>query len=141
MHALSPVRMTAFVGTDDAPLAEWRADAANLYRGVAAAIPSTDRPAIETFLAAEPPPPVERLVFSHNDLGIEHILVEPRTGAVTGIIDWSDAAMVDPAYDVGLLYRDLGLVVRAIVGLASTSRLDLVARRILPLTQALLAQS
>ena len=41
-------------------------------------------------------------------LGIEHVLVEPRTGAVTGIIDWSDAAMVDPAHDVGLLYRDLG---------------------------------
>jgi aminoglycoside phosphotransferase (APT) family kinase protein len=47
-------------------------------------------------------------VFSHNDLGIEHVLVEPGSGAITGIIDWSDAAMVDPAYDVGLLYRDLG---------------------------------
>ena len=52
--------------------------------------------------------PVARLVFSHSDLGIEHILIDPRTGTVTGIIDWSDAAMVDPAYDVGLLYRDLG---------------------------------
>ncbi len=110
MHALSPVRMAAFVGTDDAPLAEWRADAANIYRRVAAAIPATDRPAIETFLGAPPPPDREGLVFSHNDLGIEHVLVEPRTGAVTGIIDWSDAAMVDPAYDVGLLYRDLGPV-------------------------------
>jgi hypothetical protein len=27
---------------------------------------------------------------------------------VTGVIDWSDAAIVDPAYDFGLLYRDLG---------------------------------
>ncbi len=42
--------------------------------------------------------------------GIEHVLVEPGTATVTGIIDWSDAAMVDPAYDVGLLYRDLGPV-------------------------------
>ncbi len=25
-----------------------------------------------------------------------------------GIIDWSDAAIVDPAYDFGLVYRDLG---------------------------------
>jgi aminoglycoside phosphotransferase (APT) family kinase protein len=49
-------------------------------------------------------------VFSHNDLGIEHVLVDPDTGAITGIIDRSDAAMVDPAYDVGLLYRDLGPV-------------------------------
>ena len=27
---------------------------------------------------------------------------------MTGVIDWSDAAIVDPAVDVGLLYRDLG---------------------------------
>jgi Phosphotransferase enzyme family len=47
------------------------------------------------------------LVFSHNDLGTEHVLVEPATGAITGI-DWSDAALTDPACDVGLDYRDLG---------------------------------
>ena len=110
MHALSPVRMAAFVGTDDAPLAEWRDDAAHLYRDIAASIPATDRSAIETFLGAEPPPAVAGLVFSHNDLGIEHVLVAPGSGSITGIIDWSDAAMVDPAYDVGLLYRDLGPV-------------------------------
>ncbi len=27
---------------------------------------------------------------------------------MTGVIDWSDAAVVDPACDFGLLYRDLG---------------------------------
>lgn len=27
---------------------------------------------------------------------------------MTGIIDWSDAAVVDPAHDFGLLLRDLG---------------------------------
>jgi aminoglycoside phosphotransferase (APT) family kinase protein len=31
-----------------------------------------------------------------------------RTRASTGIIDWSDAALADPAYDFGLLCRDLG---------------------------------
>ncbi len=36
------------------------------------------------------------------------MLVDPDTWEVTGIIDWSDAAIVDPAYDFGLLYRDLG---------------------------------
>jgi aminoglycoside phosphotransferase (APT) family kinase protein len=30
------------------------------------------------------------------------------TAAVTGILDWTDAALVDPAYDFGLLQRDLG---------------------------------
>jgi aminoglycoside phosphotransferase (APT) family kinase protein len=110
MQALSPARMAAFVGTDDAPLAEWRAEAAATYRAIAAGVPASDRAAIERFLVAEPPPSAERLAFSHNDLGIEHVLVEPGTATVTGIIDWSDAAMVDPAYDVGLLYRDLGRV-------------------------------
>jgi aminoglycoside phosphotransferase (APT) family kinase protein len=47
------------------------------------------------------------LVFSHNDLGTEHVLVEPATGAITGI-DRSDAALTDPACDFGLEYRDLG---------------------------------
>jgi aminoglycoside phosphotransferase (APT) family kinase protein len=47
-------------------------------------------------------------VFSHNDLGIEHVLVDPGTWTVTGVIDWSDAAIVDPAVDFGRLYRDLG---------------------------------
>jgi len=48
------------------------------------------------------------LAFSHNDLGIEHVLIDPIVWTVTGIIDWGDAAIVDPAYDFGLLYRDLG---------------------------------
>jgi aminoglycoside phosphotransferase (APT) family kinase protein len=110
MQALSPVRMVALVGTDDAPLTEWREEAADLYRAVANGIPDADRRAIDSFLVTDPPPAAERLVFSHNDLGIEHVLVEPDTGVITGIIDWSDAAMVDPAHDIGLLYRDLGPV-------------------------------
>lgn len=27
---------------------------------------------------------------------------------MTGVIDWTDAAIVDPAYDFGLIHRDLG---------------------------------
>ena len=29
-------------------------------------------------------------------------------GAVTGVIDWSDAAVADPAGDLGRIHRDLG---------------------------------
>ena len=36
------------------------------------------------------------------------MLVDAATGAVTGVVDWSDAAIADPAYDFGLLLRDLG---------------------------------
>jgi aminoglycoside phosphotransferase (APT) family kinase protein len=66
------------------------------------------RRSVQSFLDAPLPEPADRLVFSHNDLGIEHVLVAPGTGTVTGIIDWSDAAVCDPARDLGLILRDLG---------------------------------
>ncbi len=43
--------------------------------------------------------------FIHNDLCSEHILVDRGSGRLTGIIDWSDAALGDPALDfVGLVF-------------------------------------
>ena len=63
---------------------------------------------VEAFLDAESPAGGWTPVFSHNDLGIEHVLVDPDTWTVTRIIDWSDAQIVDPAVDFGVLYRDLG---------------------------------
>jgi len=40
----------------------------------------------------------------HNDLLSEHILVAPDSGHVTGIIDWSDATVGDPARDFAGLW-------------------------------------
>jgi aminoglycoside phosphotransferase (APT) family kinase protein len=66
--------------------------------------------------------------FSHNDLGIEHVLIDPATWTVTGIIDWSDAAVVDPACDFGLLHRDLGpAAARAAIRSCRTDAHDLAA--------------
>jgi hypothetical protein len=42
------------------------------------------------------------------DLGAEHLLAEPDGIRLTGVLDWSDAALADPAHDLGRLYRDLG---------------------------------
>ncbi|UMG94862.1 phosphotransferase [Nocardioides sp. TF02-7] len=53
-------------------------------------------------------PPAPRPRLCHGDLGAEHVFVDPRTGEVTGVIDWSDAAVTDPALDLGLVLRDLG---------------------------------
>ncbi|GAB7037687.1 MULTISPECIES: phosphotransferase [Catenuloplanes] len=69
------------------------------------------------------PRPARRRVLAHADLGAEHIL--ESGGAITGVIDWSDAAVTDPALDFARLYRDFGpdfrtQVVNAYGGLPET---------------------
>ncbi len=108
LHAAPVEQMAQLVDPDEVPMAEWRDEAATNYTAVVTAIPANRRGAVEAFLGASPPDSDGALVFSHNDLGIEHVLVAPATGAITGVIDWSDAALTDPASDFGLLYRDLG---------------------------------
>lgn len=93
---------------DDAPLAEWRDEAAELVADLAPEVPHAARPGLDRFLQDPLPAPARKRVFTHNDLGCEHVLVEPATGRVTGILDWSDAAVADPAKDLGLVLRDLG---------------------------------
>lgn len=99
---------TDLVGVDDDEPETWLADARAQYAVAGAAIPDAHTHAIERFLGAQPPARGDARVFSHNDLGIEHVLVDPDTFQVTGVIDWSDAASTDPAYDFGLILRDLG---------------------------------
>ncbi|MGW0964887.1 phosphotransferase family protein [Streptomyces sp. NPDC002516] len=108
LHAVPVDRLTGLVEADHQPLAEWRQEARGIYAAVAGRVPAAHRPPIEAFLDAAPPPEGYTPTFSHNDLGIEHVLVDPVAWTVTGVIDWSDAAVVDPAYDFGLLHRDLG---------------------------------
>ncbi|MBF6078585.1 phosphotransferase family protein [Nocardia beijingensis] len=108
VHAVPVDRMADFVDTDDQPKAVWLDEAARIYETITDMVPEAHRPAVEVFLDARPAADRYGLVFSHNDLGIEHVLVEPVSATVTGVIDWSDAAIADPAYDFGLIYRDLG---------------------------------
>ncbi|MET8146063.1 aminoglycoside phosphotransferase family protein [Sphaerisporangium sp. NPDC005288] len=114
LHGVPIGRMAELVDTDDQPKELWLREAAETYAMVADQVPPVYRHAVEAFLDAPPPADGHALAFSHNDLGIEHVLVDPAGRAVTGVIDWSDAAIVDPAYDFGLIHRDLGpLAVRA----------------------------
>lgn len=96
IHAIPLSRLEGLVEVDDTPPAQWRAEAER----------HMDLAGIRVALG-QPPPPGE-FVFCHNDLGAEHILV--HDGAVTGVIDWSDAAIADPAVDFGLILRDLGVM-------------------------------
>jgi aminoglycoside phosphotransferase (APT) family kinase protein len=44
-------------------------------------------------------------VLVHRDLAAEHILLNERTGKLSGIIDWSDISISDPAVDLAGAYH------------------------------------
>jgi aminoglycoside 2''-phosphotransferase len=44
----------------------------------------------------------------HRDLTTEHVLVDPTSGHLTGVIDWGDAGLDDPAVDFAVVRRQLG---------------------------------
>ncbi|MCO1661067.1 phosphotransferase family protein [Pseudonocardia humida] len=108
LHGVPVAEVADVLEADDEPLEVWRDDAAEQYAAARALVPERVRAAVEAFLAAPPPPPGGVAVLSHDDLGIEHVLVDPGSGAVTGVIDWTDAGLVDPATDCGRILRDLG---------------------------------
>ena len=47
-------------------------------------------------------------VLIHGDLGTEHILCDRSLGTLTGVIDWEDASIGDPALDFAGLLATLG---------------------------------
>jgi aminoglycoside phosphotransferase (APT) family kinase protein len=106
VHGLPIDAVDELVDADPYPLTAFRADAAEALPAVADAIAPRERPLVERFLAADPPDDATDVRFCHNDLGAEHILAVG--GRITGVIDWSDAALTDPARDLGRLRRDLG---------------------------------
>src|SRR4051794_38580592 len=90
-------------------MSTWLEEARALHERVGDAIPKAHRGAVRAFLAEAPPPdaPRDALALCHDDLGIEHVLMDGH-GTVTGVIDWGDAAVTDPAGDLGRIHRDLG---------------------------------
>ena len=98
LHAINPAdppdrRTVDPIPVDEADPREWLADL-------------TGPPKLLRVLHADPPPTSTERVLAHADLGAEHLLA--TDGRLTGVIDWSDAAVTDPALDFARLYRDFG---------------------------------
>ena len=70
------------------------------------------------------------LAISHGDLHVRHLLVED--GAATGVIDWGDLCLADPAVDLSIAYLGFAGPARAELlaayGRPVTARRELAAR-------------
>lgn len=106
IHGAAPARMRELAPLDVYPAPTLLHDAELDYRDVESHVPAPHRLLVEHFLDSTPPDEPRSLRFCHNDLGAEHVLVD--AGSITGIIDWTDAAITDPAHDFALIYRDMG---------------------------------
>ncbi|CCI52841.1 phosphotransferase family protein [Nostocoides jenkinsii] len=90
------------------PAESWRVSTATAFARVTDRFGDADRCLIESFLTGPAPDRPRHTVFCHNDLGAEHLIVDPESGALSGVIDWSDAVHDDPARDFALVWADLG---------------------------------
>ena len=108
LHRAPLEEVRHLVERDPYPLTAWLEDAERDYRRIAGHLPATARRQVEGFLGRTPPEEPHTEAFCHNDLGAEHVLVYAEANAVTGVIDWADAAIADPARDLAPIYRDLG---------------------------------
>ncbi|WDZ83302.1 phosphotransferase family protein [Micromonospora cathayae] len=124
VHGLPERLVAGLVEYDDDPLDVFLAEAAETLPRVAPALSPDARRGVERFLASPAPAEPSAVVFCHHDLGAEHLLVGRDRGTLTGVIDWSDAALTDPARDLGRLYRDLGPEFAARVCAGSDTRGD-----------------
>ncbi|MBT2234122.1 phosphotransferase [Nonomuraea sp. NEAU-A123] len=108
LHGAEPGELRELAPLDLYPAPTLLVDAGLDYRDVERHVPYEQRPLVEEFLRRRPPDEPRSLRFCHNDLGGEHLLVDVATSSLTGVIDWTDAAVTDPAHDFALIYRDLG---------------------------------
>jgi aminoglycoside phosphotransferase (APT) family kinase protein len=68
-------------------------------------LPAPCRAACEALLrGGGMPAPAPELRLVHADLEAEHILLDPESGRITGVLDWSDACLADPVRDFAALW-------------------------------------
>jgi aminoglycoside 2''-phosphotransferase len=62
---------------------------------------------------SSPPQRVSAPVLLHCDIGPGHLLCDPVTGGLTGVIDFGDIAVGDPGRDFIFIYEDYGPAILA----------------------------
>ena len=75
-------------------------------------LPPEDRSFVEHTIHAfleTPDPPGFRSVLLHGDFSPDHVLYDEQAVTVTGIIDFGDIGIGDPARDFVFLYEDFGI--------------------------------
>ena len=97
LHQALVEKVEELVERDSYPLSAWLRDAERDYQEISAHLPVAARCQVEGFLGHTLPEEPRAEAFCHNDLGAEHVLVDVGASAITGIIDWTDAAISDPA--------------------------------------------
>lgn len=87
--------------------ARWRGFVAETERNLAGLLSTDESRRATRFLAGFLDRLVEpaRIALIHHDLALEHLLVDPVGARLTGVIDWTDAALGDPALDFAGLAR------------------------------------
>jgi aminoglycoside 2''-phosphotransferase len=110
-----PVERAVSVGLAHEDAASWRTGGREQYAKIRARVfpllDAAEREHVaarwEAFLGHDANFRFEPAVL-HADLTGDHILVDTETGEITGIIDWGDAIVGDPAYDFAGLLADYG---------------------------------
>jgi aminoglycoside phosphotransferase (APT) family kinase protein len=108
LHAVRDEDLPPAIEVDWCPPTAFLADASTNLAVLAPVVTSEQLRLVTNFLNTAPPPAPSHVALCHNDLGAEHILAAADRTTLTGIIDWSDAAITDAARDLGRIYRDLG---------------------------------
>lgn len=112
-------RVESVVPREVDQVADWRNDMERLVPTVLDAV--DDPSALQRFLDELPPEEGLAAVLCHNDLGADNLLADRRS-RLSGVLDWKDAAVTDPALELAPLFRDLGAEVldRLIIRLGLT---------------------
>jgi aminoglycoside phosphotransferase (APT) family kinase protein len=122
IHGLPLERVRDVVLQDDTALDALLTEATQYVPLVDGYLLPDCRRALATFVNTPPPPEPAVLAFCHNDLGAEHLLAVSDGTVLSGVIDWSDAAVTDPARDLGLILRDLGpAVAKAVLSMTGAT--------------------